>query len=365
MFILKSLHFVKIIRFLIILTIISLFVSSEFPYAQAHPGQTDANGGHYNRKTGEYHYHHGFPEHSHYDVDGDGITDCPYDFKDLTGQNSGSPSSKRSSSSEISKNEVSTNSSIVTSSSKPKISKTESSDVPHMALFVVLSISFFLITARLWIIKNNREASIDNLNTKLSQQEQQYKNEIQRIMDSMQQKLEQNEAHYLIELQKAKSDADALRFQLNKIEKEQAKRLEEFQKKLNPSIVDEIQLSLGDDYLLKLSGAPEGTTIDVYGKPHQIINGRDIYHFYETPTKYHTPLCQFAYSSKSHPVNAVDMKIDYRHSACMNCRPVLPDVQWYSKYLFYKKSLSNSPKAIEANIQEPVEDVYYISIEGQ
>ena len=25
----------------------------------AHPGETDANGGHYNRKTGEYHYHNG------------------------------------------------------------------------------------------------------------------------------------------------------------------------------------------------------------------------------------------------------------------------------------------------------------------
>ena len=24
-----------------------------------HPGRTDANGGHYNRKTGEYHYHGG------------------------------------------------------------------------------------------------------------------------------------------------------------------------------------------------------------------------------------------------------------------------------------------------------------------
>ena len=25
----------------------------------AHPGRTDSNGGHYNRKTGEYHYHNG------------------------------------------------------------------------------------------------------------------------------------------------------------------------------------------------------------------------------------------------------------------------------------------------------------------
>lgn len=32
-----------------------------------------------NHSTGEYHYHHGFSEHQHYDMDGDGIDDCPYD----------------------------------------------------------------------------------------------------------------------------------------------------------------------------------------------------------------------------------------------------------------------------------------------
>jgi hypothetical protein len=29
--------------------------------ALSHGGRTDANGGHYNRKTGEYHYHNGGP----------------------------------------------------------------------------------------------------------------------------------------------------------------------------------------------------------------------------------------------------------------------------------------------------------------
>lgn len=57
----------------------------------AHPGKTDANGGHWNHKTGEYHYHHGYPEHQH-------DPDCPYDYKDKTGQNSGSSSSTKSSS---------------------------------------------------------------------------------------------------------------------------------------------------------------------------------------------------------------------------------------------------------------------------
>lgn len=50
--------------------------------ASAHPGGTDSNGGHFDRSTGKYHYHHGYPAHDHYDTDGDGEIDCPYDFID-------------------------------------------------------------------------------------------------------------------------------------------------------------------------------------------------------------------------------------------------------------------------------------------
>jgi len=39
----------------------------------AHSGRTDSAGGHYDRSTGEYHFHHGYPAHQHYD----GI--CPYE----------------------------------------------------------------------------------------------------------------------------------------------------------------------------------------------------------------------------------------------------------------------------------------------
>lgn len=55
----------------------------------AHGGRTDSNGGHVDSDTGEYHYHHGFEAHDHYDMDGDGTPDCPYDFVDRTGHSSG------------------------------------------------------------------------------------------------------------------------------------------------------------------------------------------------------------------------------------------------------------------------------------
>ena len=53
---------------------------------RAHPGGTDGNGGHYDHSTGEYHYHHGYGAHDHEDLDGDGVLDCPHNFKDKTGE---------------------------------------------------------------------------------------------------------------------------------------------------------------------------------------------------------------------------------------------------------------------------------------
>lgn len=58
---------------ILIIAIILLLIS-------LHSGRTDGKGGHYDRSTGEYHYHHGRPAHDHYDIDGDGIVDCPYTF---------------------------------------------------------------------------------------------------------------------------------------------------------------------------------------------------------------------------------------------------------------------------------------------
>lgn len=57
----------------------------------AHGGKTDENGGHKDTSTGEYHYHHGYPAHQHPGGD------CPYDFDDKTGENSGGSSTTDSS----------------------------------------------------------------------------------------------------------------------------------------------------------------------------------------------------------------------------------------------------------------------------
>lgn len=55
-------------RIIAIAAILLLCISVVF----AHPGDTDANGGHYDRQNGGYHYHHGYPAHDHKDGK------CPY-----------------------------------------------------------------------------------------------------------------------------------------------------------------------------------------------------------------------------------------------------------------------------------------------
>lgn len=67
-------------RFVLFMLLLVLCVTS----ASAHPGRTDSQGGHYDRSTGQYHWHHGMSAHQHYDMDGDGILDCPYTFKGTT-----------------------------------------------------------------------------------------------------------------------------------------------------------------------------------------------------------------------------------------------------------------------------------------
>ena len=57
--------------YIFILSLIIICCSSSL--VLAHSGRTDTNGGHFNRDTGDYHYHHGLPEHDH----PDGV--CPYE----------------------------------------------------------------------------------------------------------------------------------------------------------------------------------------------------------------------------------------------------------------------------------------------
>lgn len=60
--------------FTLVCTVLVAFILAIIGFA--HPGGTDENGGHYDRSTGEYHYHHGYSAHQHED----GV--CPYELEE-------------------------------------------------------------------------------------------------------------------------------------------------------------------------------------------------------------------------------------------------------------------------------------------
>jgi len=62
----------KKLKIIVLILFCTLFISFSLTTIYAHKGRTDSNGGHYNRSTGEYHYHHGHSAHQH----PNGI--CPY-----------------------------------------------------------------------------------------------------------------------------------------------------------------------------------------------------------------------------------------------------------------------------------------------
>lgn len=85
----------------------------------AHSGRTDGNGGHIDHSTGEYHYHHGYPAHQHWDMNNDGKLDCPYLFDNKTNRNSGNSNSSTSKNTATSSTVPKTESKKDTDDSKP------------------------------------------------------------------------------------------------------------------------------------------------------------------------------------------------------------------------------------------------------
>lgn len=68
----------KIFKISLILMSIVVIILGSCVAVFAHPGKTDSNGGHFDRSTGEYHYHHGYPAHQHENGT------CPYNKKSTT-----------------------------------------------------------------------------------------------------------------------------------------------------------------------------------------------------------------------------------------------------------------------------------------
>lgn len=118
-------------------SIVSMIILILIVPASAHPGRTDANGGHYNRSTGEYHYHHGYPAHQHTG----GV--CPYAYDDKTGKQPGS--SDISNHSKFEDDNSSLTEEVNDDSGKSNVIKNSTSDSKEEPILDRILIAVFLI----------------------------------------------------------------------------------------------------------------------------------------------------------------------------------------------------------------------------
>jgi hypothetical protein len=130
----------------------------------AHSGRTDSNGGHYNHSTGEYHYHHGYSAHQHYDMNGDGKKDCPYEFDDKTNTGSNSSinsSNKTDNSTSISENKTENSKNKITFGKviKSVLYSIPLSMVTLYALYIVLALIGIIVV---WFVEKCFKVSIDD-----------------------------------------------------------------------------------------------------------------------------------------------------------------------------------------------------------
>ena len=154
--------------------------------ASAHPGGTNDDGGHWDYEAGEYHFHHGYPAHDHYDSNGDGIVDCPYDFDDQTGINSGSPSSGGTYTRNYASNDYNPPETITVYKDREVIK-----EVPVTPTWIKWALGVSVVWI-LYLVMSNRatndwnanlERSIEHLNQKAKEQESAHKAELQKMYE--------------------------------------------------------------------------------------------------------------------------------------------------------------------------------------
>ena len=318
--------------------------------AYAHPGQTDANGGHRDSSTGEYHYHHGYPAHQHTDLNGDGKPDCPYDFDDKTGESSGSPSSKKTVTPKatnpaptvpLGTKTFSPASAIKSKSTAVVVTDADIKAILGIVLLAVgLFLPIFLLIRQLTkeppkppkppARTSNIQSLLDNpivptpviapepclpivdktdgnAKTEDIQQEElirDFRRTVERLTS---------------ELDEAKAKADKLNHELEYV----GHFLEYIDTNLSQSVPNYKELAA-----LK----PRNAYIDEVGNPHQYENGQDRFQVYAGGGCYHRSHCPTP--APKIPINVIELEREdlASLSQCTVCRPVLPDVQWYKNY---------------------------------
>lgn len=263
----------------------------------AHPGSTDSNGGHWVQGSSEYHYHHGYSAHDHFDMDSDGIIDCPYSFDDKTGINSWAKSSKS-----FTSNGDYSSSRKSTMNLKPgdnRQVKYISSTVTYIPQWVHWTIGILCLIVVILIL----------------------------VIRVMNRTLDEH-------IQKSKQDAEA-----------EEKRVREGLTALHTAL----QAQYGNDYLYVLAGAAEDDCVDINLLPYTVDSknnpDNDRYVFYwgglpirNSSLKYHEKSCRYA--NPNYPVNAHMINTGRDGRPCLLCCKNIPNTDWVVKYQKYYRFMS-------------------------
>ena len=211
--------------------------------ALAHPGRTDSKGGHTDRSTGDYHFHHGYSAHDHYDMDGDGDVDCPYDFKNATSSNSSSrqSSSKTSSSSIVSSTQTAKSTGTATKSESVKVTtdnKTSGERVVRVPAWVMLvgGAVAFIFVSKLLFENSALKDTERGLRRTLEVEEGKHQKAIQALEASYKQTIYKNHRVHEYELSDLKKSLEEANRKLIVIQKDK----EDLQKELH-AVITKVQ----------------------------------------------------------------------------------------------------------------------------
>ena len=333
------------------------------PSAAAHPGRTDSDGGHFNRTTGQYHWHHGYSEHQHYDMDGDGKKDCPLTFKGSTVSKSGSTSKLTPSATVPATAASSVPKPTSTSPSLVPLSYRSASndDVPDFETDFIYPLCIFSCAATvvlLWLLVDSRNqlrgvraarAAIEKESDAFQEAQEAAKKEAAQAkrraddllsaLNSTQQELSaQFDQEKKILTSLFEQEQAALTAQFDRERANLQKQLEGKQLALQLSaakrrkLLSVMEETYGKNFLLRAAGAPVSVYFDPKGYPRLSPNiNDDPYILHRSATgKYHRWGCQHYYSCT--PVHALDVSpTDFRHCSCMVCCPKYPDFAWVDR----------------------------------
>lgn len=313
---------------LILICVVALCTS-----ASAHSGRTDENGGHTDHSTGEYHYHHGYPAHQHKDMDGDGDKDCPYNFDDKTGWNSGTATGTGGSSTKTAEviKEVEVVKEVEAIKEVPVVPK-KSKIFTSILIVLVVIIGGALFDS----IKNNAQSN--KIANELRVKDQDNKRTIARLEEKVYQErvfVSQKNA----EIEGYKATIKKLRHDLDE---------EELDAQLRRDLCNAwLASKLGDSYLLRLSDAPDhielgkdnlpystakrsverwGHECSYYVADSAFKSGKGIYHRHDCPACNRKKNCP-------HELHFTTVIGHKNYAPCKICIPHAELPKWQREYI--------------------------------